>query len=81
MSSNFCGYVSTKRWIEPYDVSLWLFSGPSIVIIITVVIIIIIIIIIFIIIQIGKRQLHFIQLKQVLFDLNKLKDAAFMFTF
>ena len=78
MSSNFCGYVSTKRWIEPYDVSLWLFSGPSIVIIITV---IIIIIIIFIIIQIGKRQLHFIQLKQVLFDLNKLKDAAFMFTF
>ena len=32
-------------------------------------------------IQIGKRQLHFIQLKHVLFDLNKLsKDAAFMFT-
>ena len=33
-------------------------------------------------IQIGKRQLHFIQLNHVLFDLNKLsKDTAFMFTF
>ena len=33
-------------------------------------------------IQIGKRQLHFIRLNHVLFDLNKLsKDTAFMFTF
>ena len=33
-------------------------------------------------IQIGKRQLHFIQLNHVLFDLNKLsKDTASMFTF
>ena len=33
-------------------------------------------------IQIGKRQLHFIRLNHVLFDLNKLsKDIAFMFTF
>ena len=31
--------------------------------------------------QIGKRQLHFIRLNHVLFDLNKLsKDTAFMFT-
>ena len=31
--------------------------------------------------QIGKRQLHFIRLNNVLFDLNKLsKDTAFMFT-
>ena len=33
-------------------------------------------------IQIGKRQLHFIRLNHVLFDLKRLsKDAAFMFTF
>ena len=33
-------------------------------------------------IQIRKRQLHFIRLNHVLFDLNKLsKDTAFMFTF
>ena len=33
-------------------------------------------------IQIGKRQLHFIRLNHVLFDLNKLsKDTALMFTF
>ena len=32
-------------------------------------------------IQIGKRQLHFIRLNHVLFDLNKLsKDTDFMFT-
>ena len=32
--------------------------------------------------QIGKRQLHFIRLDHVLFNLNKLsKDTAFMFTF
>ena len=31
--------------------------------------------------QIGKRQLHFIRLNHVLFDLSKLsKDTAFMFT-
>ena len=41
-----------------------------------------IIIIIIIIIQIGKRQLHFIRLNHVLFDLNKLsKNTAFIFTF
>ena len=33
-------------------------------------------------IQIGQRQLHFIRLNHVLFDLNKLsKDTAFIFTF
>ena len=33
-------------------------------------------------IQIRKRQLHFIRLNHVLFDLNKLSnDTAFMFTF
>ena len=33
-------------------------------------------------IQIGKKQLHFIRLNHVLFDLNKFsKDTAFMFTF
>ena len=43
---------------------------------------VIIIIIIIIITQIDKRQLHFIRLNHVLFDLNKLsKDTAFMFTF
>ena len=32
-------------------------------------------------IQIGKRQLHFIQLNHFLFDLNKLlKDTAFIYT-
>ena len=46
------------------------------------VIIIIVIVIIIIITQIDKRQLHFIRLNHVLFDLNKLsKDTAFMFTF
>ena len=49
------------------------------------IIIIITIIIISIInnnIQIGKRQLHFVRLNHVLFDLNKLlKDTTFMFTF
>ena len=34
------------------------------------------------IIQIDKRQLHFIRLNHALFDLNKLsKDTTFMFTF
>ena len=33
-------------------------------------------------IQNGKRQLHFISLNHVLFDINKFsKDTAFMFTF
>ena len=55
-------------------------------IIITIIIVIIIIIIIIKNnnnnIQIGKRQLHFIRLDHVLFDLNKLsKDTAFIFTF
>ena len=32
--------------------------------------------------QIGKRQLHFVRLNNVLLDLNKFwKDTAFMFTF
>ena len=56
---------------------------------ITLIIITIIIVIVIIIIknnnnniQIGKRQLHFIRLDHVLFDLNKLsKDTAFIFTF
>ena len=45
-------------------------------------VIIIVIIIIIIITQIDKRQLHFIRLNHVLFDLNKLSmDADFLFTF
>ena len=56
---------------------------------ITLIIITIIIVVIIIIIknnnnniQIAKRQLHFIRLDHVLFDLNKLsKDTAFIFTF
>ena len=46
ISSNFCGYVFTKRWVEPYYVSLPLFPCLWIIIIIVVVIIITIIIII-----------------------------------
>ena len=42
----FCGYVFTKRWVEPYYVSLPLFPCLWIIIIIVVVIIITIIIII-----------------------------------
>ena len=46
------------------------------------VIIIIVIVIIIIITQIDKRQLHFIRLNHVLFDLNKLSmDTDFVFTF
>ena len=50
-------------------------------IIITIIIIIIVVVII-IIFQIGKRQLYFIWLNHIFFDLNKLlKDTAFIFTF
>ena len=53
-----------------------------IIILIIIINIIIIVTIIINIIQIGKRQLHFIRLNHVLFELNELsKDTAFMFTF
>ena len=49
---------------------------------IIIIIIIIIIVVIIIIFQIGKRQLHFIWLNHIFFELNKLsKDTAFIFTF
>ena len=41
ISSNFCGYVFAKRWVEPYYVSLSLFACPWIIITIIIIIAII----------------------------------------
>ena len=38
MSSNFCGYDFTKKWIEPYHVSPSLFVCPWIIIIMIIII-------------------------------------------
>ena len=67
ISSNFCGYVFAKRWIEPYYVSLSLFACPWIIIIIIIITIIIIVIaIILITVIITKFMItKFIRLKIV----------------